>query len=138
MARSEEDVRFEKSVKRLAVTVIVTVITIVAAGMAGCPRYAVWTAEQEGLAAKAKADGARQALVAQAQAEKDAAKLRSEAIEIVGAAAQRFPEYRQQEFIGAFGEALREGRITQIVYVPTEANIPILESDGRRLPVEKK
>jgi hypothetical protein len=36
-------------------------------------------------------------------------------------AAQDFPEYRTQEFIGAFAEALKEGKIAQIMYVPTEA-----------------
>ena len=42
--------------------------------------------------------------------------------------AKDFPEYRTQEFIGAFADALREGKITQIMYVPTEANIPITEA----------
>lgn len=109
------------------------IVVIVVGGMAGCPRYDVWTAEQEGLAIKAKAEGSRQSLVAQAQAEKEAAQARADAIRIVGEMARQYPEYRTQEFIGAFGEALREGKITQIIYVPTEANIPILESDGRRI-----
>ncbi len=50
----------------------------------------------------------------------------------MGEAAQKYPEYRQQEFIGAFGEALKSGTISQIIYVPTEANIPIMEA-GRKL-----
>jgi regulator of protease activity HflC (stomatin/prohibitin superfamily) len=71
-------------------------------------------------------------LVTQAQAEKDAAVLRAEAIQIVGQAAKDFPEYRQQEFIGSFADALREGKIQQIIYVPTEANIPIIEAGKRQ------
>ncbi|HCW5282361.1 TPA: hypothetical protein OXP51_000718 [Acinetobacter baumannii] len=42
----------------------------------------------------------------------------------------------KQEFIGAFGDALRDGKIQQIVYVPTEANIPVLEA-GKRPVVDE-
>jgi len=70
-------------------------------------------------------------MIQQAQAELDAASLRAEAISIVGKAAKDYPEYRKQEFIGAFAEALQKGTIQQIIYVPTEANIPILEAGKR-------
>jgi hypothetical protein len=99
---------------------------LIAVGMVGCPQYRVYQARMEGEAVQAQAHGARQALVSQAQAEKDAATLRAEAIKIVGQAAKDFPEYRQQEFIGAFADALHNGKINQLIYVPTEANIPIL------------
>src|SRR5437899_3278981 len=72
----------------------------------GCPQYRVYNARMTGEAILAQAHGARQALVTQAQAEKDAARLRADAIAIVGQAAKDFPEYRQQEFIGAFAEAM--------------------------------
>lgn len=91
------------------------------------PQYRVYSARLTGEAQKAQAEGSRQILVTQAKAEREAAVERAEAIKIVGAASKAFPEYRQQEFIGAFGEALREGNISQIVYVPTEANLPIIE-----------
>jgi len=61
----------------------------------------------------------------------EAAELRAEAIRIVGAASKEFPEYRTQEFIGAFGEAMQNGNIQKIIYVPTEANIPIIEAGHR-------
>lgn len=99
--------------------------------MAGCPQYSVYSARLDGEATQARAHGARQALVAQAEAERDAAKMRAEAIGIVGKAAKEFPEYRAQEFIGAFAEAMHNGKINQIIYVPTEANIPILEAGHR-------
>ena len=66
--------------------------------------------------------------VEQARAELEAAELRAQAISVVGEAAARFPEYRLQEFIGAFAEALGNGDVAQLVYVPTEANIPIMEA----------
>lgn len=91
-------------------------------------QYDVWSMEMQGKARLAEASQSRQILVEQAKAEKDAAKERAEAIKIMGKAAQDYPEYRQQEYMAAFGEALREGRMSQIIYVPTEANIPIMEA----------
>ena len=111
---------------------IATIIIILLGGftvlaMWGCPQYNVYTQRLQGEAALSKAEGQRQILVTQAHAEREAAALRAEAIKIVGQAAKDFPEYRQQEFIGAFAEALKDGHVAQIIYVPTEANIPIIE-----------
>lgn len=118
------------------VVIIVGVITFLVAGVVALwlgigPIYRVWSQKKEGEAILAHAHAARQVLVTQAEAERDAAKMRAEAIAIVGQAAKDFPEYRQQEFIGAFAEAMHNGRITQIVYIPTEAGIPILEAGHR-------
>lgn len=106
----------------------ILLIVIVGAAMVGCPTYNVYSARMDGEATQARAAGAKQALVAQAQAEKEAAQLRADAIKIVGQAAKDYPEYRQQEFIGAFAEAMSNGKIEKIIYVPTEANIPIIEA----------
>ena len=106
---------------------IMAVVVLVVAGMWGCPQYNVYSQRLQGEAALSKAEGQRQILVTQAHAEREAAALRAEAIKIVGQAAKDFPEYRQQEFIGAFAEALKDGHVAQIIYVPTEANIPIIE-----------
>ena len=82
----------------------------------------------KGQAILAEAKSARMARVEAARAEKEAAQLTADAIKIVGEMAKKYPEYRNQEFILSFGEALREGNINQVVYVPTEANIPIMEA----------
>ena len=87
-------------------------------------------------AALAEARQSKMIQVEQARAELDSAQLRADAIKTIGIAAQAYPEYRQQEFVGAFGDALREGKISQIIYVPTEANVPILEA-GKRPVIEK-
>ena len=84
-----------------------------------------------GKALLAEAAQTRQILIETAKAEKEAAVERAEAIKIIGDIAKKYPEYRNQEYIMAFGEALKEGRINQIIYVPTEANIPILEAGKR-------
>lgn len=107
--------------------VVFFLILLLVGGLAGCPVYNVWQQKLEGEAVLARAHSARMVLVTQAEAEREAATKRAEAIAIVGKAAKEFPEYRQQEFIGAFAEALHNGKVSQIIYVPTEASIPILE-----------
>ncbi|EPC2247694.1 hypothetical protein ACRXVG_003617 [Acinetobacter baumannii] len=95
------------------------------------PHYKVWKQGMNGQAALAEAEQSKMIQVQTAKAELESAKLRAEAIQTIGKAAKEFPEYRKQEFIGAFGDALREGKIQQIIYVPTEANIPVLEAGKR-------
>ncbi|MVZ63704.1 hypothetical protein [Sphingobacterium humi] len=118
-----------------SVLILVAIAFLIVVGlMFGLPTYSVWQQEMAGKARLAEATQSRQILIEQARAEKEAAVLQAEAIKIMGEAAQKYPEYRKQEFIGAFGEALKAGTISQIIYVPTEANIPILEA-GRTTPV---
>lgn len=115
----------------IGVLITMGIVLVLAFLLFGMPMYRVWAANYNGKAILVKAEQTRQVLVTQANAELEAAKARAEAIAIVGEAAQKFPEYRQQEFMGAFAEALREGKMQQIIYVPTEANIPVMEA-GRR------
>ena len=114
----------------LYVTGIIAFIVITVIVLA-FPYYRVWSQDMRGQAALAEAKSSKQVQVEQARGELESSKLRAEAIKIIGKAAQDYPEYRNQEFIGAFGEALREGQIDQIIYIPTEANIPILEAGKR-------
>jgi len=97
------------------------------------PHYKVRKQGMDSQAALAEAEQSKMIQVQVAKAELESAKLRAQAIKLVGQAAKEYPEYRKQEFIGAFGEALRDGRIQQIIYVPTEANIPIVEASQQRL-----
>lgn len=120
------------NVKGILVIVVVA-IAIILGLMFGLPQYTVWQQEMAGKARLAEATQSRQILIEQARAEKEAAVLQADAIKIMGEAAQKYPEYRKQEFIGAFGEALKAGKISQIIYVPTEANIPIMEAGKRPL-----
>ena len=102
----------------------------------GWPHYKVWKQGMDGQAALAEAEQSKMIQVQVAKAELESAKLRAQAIQLVGQAAKDYPEYRKQEFIGAFGEALRDGRIQQIIYVPTEANIPIVEAGKNNSPLQ--
>jgi hypothetical protein len=123
-----------KGIAMIAGVVIIVVILLVGALFGFLvigKHYRVWSMEMEGKGILLQANYERQAIVAQAQAERDSATLRAEAIGIVGQAAKDFPEYRNQEFIGAFAKAVENGNISQIIYVPTEANIPIMEAGKR-------
>lgn len=107
--------------------IVFFILLIIVSLMIGCPHYNVWRQEMGGKSELAKAEHTRKILVHQAKAELESAKIRSEAIAIVGEAAKKYPEYRTQEFIGAFSEAMVNGRINKIIFVPTEANIPIVQ-----------
>jgi len=106
----------------------ILVVVCIGALMFILPKYKVWSMEMSGKAKLAEATQSRQIQIEQARGELEASKLRAKAIKIVGEAAKKYPEYRYQEFLGAFGEALNNGSIEKIVYVPTEANIPIMEA----------
>lgn len=112
----------------IILVIIIGVLALTASLFWILPVWNVWRSGLSGEAALKRAEQTRQILVTQARAEKESAGLRAEAISIVGKAAKDFPEYRQQEFLGAFAEALKEGKISQIMYVPTEADIPITEA----------
>lgn len=111
-------------------------IFLIAVSMVVFPIWGVWASKLSGEGALARAESSRRVIVAQARAEMEAAELRAKAIAIVGKAAKDFPEYRTQEFIGSFAHALDSGKISQIIYVPTEANIPITEA-GRIIHTKK-
>lgn len=128
---------FAVGLLRLALAVV-TLMVVLCFPFWALPKYNAWragvnivTQERNGAAQLARATQSRQVLIEQARAERDSAALRAEAIAIVGKAAQEYPEYRQQEFLGAFAEALKDGSMSQIIYVPTEANIPIMEAGAR-------
>ena len=111
---------------------LVTLVSVMFSIAALSSWYNVWSMEMAGKARLAEASQSRMIQVEQAKAEKESAILRAEAIAIVGQAAKDYPEYRTQEYIGAFAEALKEGKMSQIVYIPTEAGMPILEASRLR------
>lgn len=131
---SEDQMKHETAVA-IAKWVVGGVLVFIGFGFFGScyihPQWNVWARGLAGQAALKQAEQEKLIMVEQAKAEVAAAELRAKAIELVGAAAQKYPEYRYQEFLGAFGEALTTGRIHQIVYIPTEAGIPILEARPR-------
>lgn len=111
-----------------AILTALATIFLAAAILWGAPTYNVWQQEMAGKAVLAEASQSRQVQIEQAKAELESSKIRAQAIEVIGAAAKAYPEYRQQEYMAAMGEALNSGDIEQMIYIPTEANIPVTEA----------
>ena len=118
-----------KELIKIVSLVLLALATLITISTVGYRYYAVWGQEMAGKAKLAEASQSRQIQVEQARGELEASKMRAEAIAVIGQAAKDYPEYRQQEYLGAFAEALREGTINQVIYIPTEAGMPILETN---------
>ena len=112
----------------------VFLLVIVVVAMWGMPQYRVYSKELSGKAQLREAEWNRQITIQEAEAEKASAVLKAEAevSRAIGIAeANRIisgsitPEYLKYKFI----EGLNDGN-TETIYVPTEANIPILEARG--------
>ena len=107
----------------------------IALGMYGCPKYDVYKQTLQGEAELKRAEANRRIRVFEAQAELDSAKLKAEAEierargvaqanEIIAERLKGHEEYLRWLWIEKVaGSANRE-----IVYVPTEANLPVLEA----------
>jgi len=123
------------------VGIAVAVVLTVGTGMVGCPVYEVWRAQKAGEAELAQADQNRQIAVAQARAKAESAHFEADAEvtratgvakanEIIGKSLQGNEVYLRYLWINGL-----ELNKNAVIYVPTEANLPILEA-GRlpRLP----
>lgn len=94
------------------------------------PLTGVWSQERNGMANYRQATQDRQITVEEARSELEAAEAQAEAIRTMGQAARDNPEYRSQIYIQALSEALANGTLGQVIYVP-EGSLPITEA-GRR------
>lgn len=131
------------TVQSIAKKVIAILVVLICAIMGGCPMYNVWEQSLEGKAELARAEQNRQIKINEAMAAKQAA------IHLADAEVERAKGARQanDELAMSFGgpegylrylyiNALQETSCDTI-YIPTEANLPILEST-RRLTKETK
>lgn len=111
---------------------------VVVAAMAGCPRYNVWEQGLVGEAELARANQNRQIAVQEAQAKKESAALLAEAeVErakgvaaaniIIGDSLHNNEDYLRYLFVNSL-----EHTQNQIIYIPTEAQLPILEASRKR------
>jgi len=114
----------------IALFVIIAIVLIIGA-LFFFPIWNVWSSEKSGEAQLREAEQNRQIAIEEAKALKESASLKAEAEiirakgiaeanEIIGQSLT--PEYLKYKFI----EGLNDGN-TETIYVPTEANIPILE-----------
>lgn len=119
----------------IAIAVIAAFLIIIAVSMYVFPQYGVWQKELSGKAQLKEAEWNRQIAIQEAQATKESAKMLADA-EIIRAEgiaeANRIisnsitTEYIKYKFV----EGLNDGN-TEVIYVPTEANLPILEATRR-------
>lgn len=116
---------------------ILSFVLVVSGGLYGCPQYHVWQQTLVGRAELARAESNRKIKIQEAEASQEAAKHLAqaeierakgvaEANKIIGASLHGNEEYLRYLWI----HNLSEGK-NEVIYVPTEAGLPILEA-GRR------
>jgi predicted Holliday junction resolvase-like endonuclease len=127
-SRPKED----SNVQRHVVIWLVVFALVIALALWGLPKYKVYKLGLSGKAQLKEAEFNRQIKVEEAKAEKESATLKKEA-EIIRAegiaeankiiAGSITDQYLKYKFI----EGLNDGN-TEVIYVPTETNLPILEA----------
>jgi len=113
-------------------------ILILAGIIWGYQTFKVYSAEQTGKAELAQAEWNRQIIVRQAQAKKDAASLEAEAEILRAGGVAKSNEIVANGLGGPEGylrylyiHMLSESNDKQVIYIPTEAGLPILEAGKR-------
>lgn len=114
--------------------IIVLILLTVGLGLAGCPQYNIYSSRASGEAELANAEYSKKVAVQSAQAKKDSAQLLADAaiIQAQGVASAN----------KIIGDSLKDNEAylrylwidkldtdkAQVIYVPTEANMPIMEA----------
>lgn len=123
----------EKGIKTTVISSIIAIMLIGIVCMFGLPKYNVWRQEMKGRAELAQAEQNRQIKIAEAQANLEAEKLNALAeIERAKGAAEAIKIENGQltttyiQYLWVRMQANND--IDKIVYIPTEASMPILEA----------
>lgn len=122
----------------LVVALVVVILGIIVLGFWGCPQYSVYSARKEGEAQLAHAQSSKEVAVAEARAKMESAAMlaaadtiRAHGIarsnQIIGSSLKGNPEYLHWLWIDNI-----EKNPQAVIYVPTEANLPILEAGKRQ------
>lgn len=122
---------------KMAILAIFTGFLVIGGGVGGCmygmPMYNVYHQKMEGEAELAKANFSKQVMVQEAQAKMDAATMLAnaeverakgvaKANQIIGDSLKNNEDYLRYLFVNNL-----EHTQNQVIYIPTEANLPILE-----------
>ena len=128
----------EVKVAHVFFTAIGLVLSIIALLLWLGPTYRVWSAGMTGQAELARAEQNRQIKVKEAQALRDSAALTAEAEVLRATGVAQANEIIANGLGGPEGylrylyiDMLRDSTEKQVVYVPTEAGLPILEAGKR-------
>ncbi len=110
---------------------------LLSGGLWGCPKYSVWQQGLSGEAELKRAEWNRQITIREAEAKKEAAKALAsaeverakgvaEANKIIGDSLKDNDAYLRYLWI----QGLQDGS-SEVIYIPTEANLPLLEARNR-------
>lgn len=127
---------YDATARRMINAGVGLVLFLIIGGAVGCPYYNVWQQEMSGKAEMARAEQNRRIKIAEAEATKQAAKMLAdaeierakgvaEANKIIGDSLQGGEAYLRYLWI----DKINSG--SQVIYVPTEAGLPILEAGKR-------
>lgn len=119
-------------------TVVFAVCVLIALSLYGCPKYNVWQQGLAGQAELAKAEQNRKIAVQEAEAKKESAKalaeaevIRAEGVakanKIIGESLRNNESYLRYLWINSLNDNRQN-----VIYVPTEAGLPILEAGKRK------
>lgn len=130
----------------IQVLVSVAVVGAIILGlMFGIPKYNVWQQEMEGKAEMARAEQNRMILVEEAKAKLEAEKLNAQAeIERAKGMAEAMEiengkltsTYNQYLFIRTLEKISDKGSLPQIIYMPTEGMVPVMNMNQNQNPKE--
>lgn len=119
---------------RFAAIASFLVCAVLGAGVLfGYPNYCVWEQGKQGEAALAKATQDRQIKVQEAEAEMEAASKQAEANKLLGESIRAYPEAMEQKWVEAIANTQN-----QVIYLPTEASVPITESGRMALKKQQE
>lgn len=131
------ELKEKKAVAMWIMLIILIAILICTTCMVGCPTYNVYTAKKAGEAVLAHAQASREVAVAEAKAKMESASLLAQADtirahgvaranSIIGESLKNNEAYLHWLWIDNI-----EKNPQAVIYVPTEANLPILEAGNR-------
>lgn len=114
------------------------VLLLFGAGLYGCPRWGVYSKRLNGQATLQQQEFARRVMIEEAKARRESATLLAEAEvrrahgvakanQIIGNSLRENEAYLRYLWI----RGLQDGS-SEVIYIPTEANLPILEANPRR------
>jgi regulator of protease activity HflC (stomatin/prohibitin superfamily) len=137
----------KRGIGKIVFGVITLVIVLIAAMMFGLPRYNVWQQEMAGKAEMAKAEQNRRILVEEAKAKLEAEKLNAQAeIERARGLAEAMKvdtgtlseTYNQYLFIRTLEKIADKGDLPQIIYVPSNGLLPVMDINKTSSAISNK
>lgn len=133
-----EDKAIVRHIMKVGFTITFVALSTVGVGMWGCPQYNVYSSKLSGEAELAQANYSKQVAVQQARAKMDSASFEAQAEviraggvakanKIIGDSLKNNEAYLRYLYVNTL-----ENTKNQVIYIPTEATLPILEA--RRKP----